>query len=420
VFRSTTAYRKIYKGYSKNLPEYLAFRYKHYPEFVYDQRPKPIKNEIPVFTLHSVEPGRFEEQLEYLTRNGYQTVDADQLYEFITGIKPVPERTIVLTFDDGWRNLWEVVYPLLKKYRYKAVSFIIPGLIKETKAYYPNLEDCWEGKAKPDAIGKPDKSIDPLCTWQEIKTMHESKTIDFQSHTMYHSLIFTSPEIEDFVHPSFDFYKMNFNVPIFLDNNIENISREAELGMPIYVNAPRFSGMKRYYDDVGVRKSCIEYVEHNGGSGFFKKPFWRKTLKDAVSEYRKKHGTTGYFEGEQEQEENLYTDLLGSKKTIEGKLPRKIVSHLGYPWWVGSDLSIAISKKAGYRTNFWGVIEERRTTNRAGDDPYRIGRLLGDECIFRLPGEGRKPLRKIMEDKFMIYYKGFMRGFVSPNKEYIV
>ena len=129
MFRFTNAYRKISKGYSKNIPEYLAFRYKRYPEFVYDQRPKPLKNEIPVFTLHSVEPAQFEEQLEYLSKNEYQTTDADHLYEFIAGIKPVPEQTIVLTFDDGWRNLWDVVYPLLKKYKFQAVSFIIPGLI---------------------------------------------------------------------------------------------------------------------------------------------------------------------------------------------------------------------------------------------------------------------------------------------------
>ena len=398
MFRSTNAYRKISRGYSKNFPEYLAFRYKRYPEFVYDQRPKPLKNEIPVFTLHSVEPTRFEEQLEYLSKNGYQTTDADHLYEFIAGIKPVPEQTIVLTFDDGWRNLWDVVYPLLKKYKFQAVSFIIPGLIKETDIDHTNIE--------------------PLCTWQEIKIMHENKTIDFQSHTMYHSLIYTSPEIEDFVNPSFDYHKMNFNVPLFLDNGMEMISRKAELGMPIYENAPRFSGKNRYFDDAGIRKLCIEHVKHNGGVGFFKKPFWRKTLNDIVSEYRKIHATTGYYESEQEKEEKLYTDLLESKKTIERKLPRKIVSHLGYPWWVGSDLAIEISKKAGYRTNFWGVIEERRTTNRAGDDPYRISRLLGDECIFRLPGKGRKSLRKIMKEKFIINYMRLMKGFASSNKNF--
>ena len=396
MFRFTTVYRKISKGYSKNLPEYLAFRHKRYPEFVYDQRPKPLKNEIPVFTLHSVEPTRFEEQLEYLSRNGYQTADADHLYEFIAGIKPVPERTIVLTFDDGWRNLWEVVYPLLKKYKFQAISFIIPGLIRENIAFSPNIE--------------------PLCTWQEIKIMHENKAIDFQSHTMYHSLIFTSPEIEDFINPSFDLYKLNFNVPIFLEDGIEIISRKSELGTPIYENAPRFSGKKRYYDDAEIRKLCIQHVNNHDGVDYFKKPFWRKKLHDLVREHRKMHKTTGYYESEQEQEETLYTDLCESKKIIESKLPQKTVNHLAYPWWAGSDLSIEISKKAGYRTNFWGVIEERRTTNRAGDDPYRIGRLLGDECIFRLPGEGRKPLREIMKEKIMITSKGLMKGFVSPGK----
>ena len=297
MFRFTNAYRKISKGYSKNIPEYLAFRYKRYPEFVYDQRPKPLKNEIPVFTFHSVEPTRFEEQLEYLKKNGYQATNADHFYEFIAGIKPVPENTIVLTFDDGWRNLWEVAYPLLKKYGFQAVSFIIPGLIKETNNCYQNIE--------------------PLCTWQEIRIMHENKTIDFQSHTMYHSLIFTSPEIEDFINPSFEYHKMNFNVPIFLDNGIENISRKAELGTPIYKNAPRYSGIKRYFDDVGVRKLCVEHVKSNGGLNFFKKPFWRKILHDIVREYNETNKTTEYYESEQEKEEKLYTDLLESKKPLK-------------------------------------------------------------------------------------------------------
>jgi hypothetical protein len=68
-----------------------------------------------------------------------------------------------------------------------------------------------------------------------------------------------------------------------------------------------------------------------------------------------------------------------------------------------------LSKKAGYLTNFWGIDKERRTRNRVGDDPYKISRFLSDEYIFRLPGEGRKTLRKIMEEKFLHNYNGFIK-----------
>jgi len=102
-------------------------------------------------------------------------------------------------------------------------------------------------------------------------------------------------------------------------------------------------------------------------------------------------------------------DLKESKKTIESKLPGKTVSHLCYPWWEGCDLSIELSKKAGYLTNFWGIVEETRTSNRVGTNLFRIGRLLGDEFIFRLPGVGRKSLREIFKKKVLNHFNGFIR-----------
>jgi len=415
MFNISTAYRKLKKSYLKNLPEFLAFRYKLYPEFVFEPSPKTRKDEIPVFTFHSVEPNRFEEQLRFLAKNRYQTLTADHFYECIIGDKHVPERAIVLTFDDGWGSLWGVAYPLLKKYGFRAVSFLIPGLISEVNSYYPNLDDFWNGRETLEEITSRELSPEPLCTWQEIQKMHESGVIDFQSHTMYHCLIFTSPAIEDFIHPSFDFYLKNYNVPIFRNNGTENISRETELGMPIYTNEPRFSSKKRYFDDEKLRKRCIEYVKDNGGVGFFKKLNWRKKLIDIVEDYRKKYGEAGHFESEEEQGESFYKDLKESKCIIENKLGGKVVSHLCYPWWVGSNLSVEISKKAGYLTNFWGIVEERRTKNRTGDDPYKIGRLLSDEYIFRLPGEGRKPLLKIIKEKFLLNYKGLIKRLLQPD-----
>jgi hypothetical protein len=243
--------------------------------------------------------------------------------------------------------------------------------------------------------------------------MHKSGVVDFQSHTMYHCLIFTSPVIENFIHPSFDFYLRNYNVPIFRNNGKENITRETELGTPIYTNESRFSGKRRYFDDEELRKRCIEYVKENGGTRFFKKLNWHKKLMDVVKDYRDKYGENGRFESEEEQRENLYTDLLESKLIIQKKLSGKTVNHLCYPWWVGSSLAVEMSKEAGYLTNFWGIIKERRTTNRTGDDPYRIARLLYEDYIFRLPGEGRKPLIKIVSERFLLNYKRFISRLVQ-------
>ena len=242
--------------------------------------------------------------------------------------------------------------------------------------------------------------------------MDETGIIDFQSHSLYHSLIFTSPVIGDFIHPGFDFHSMNLNVPIFLENGKENIFRNGQPGMPIYANAPRMSGKKRYFDDIGLREECIKYVNDNGGNDYYKNRNWRRKLFSVVSVYREKHGQFMQFESEEEQRESIFIDLSESKRIIENVLPGKTVNHLCYPWWAGSGLSTEISKKAGYLTNFWGIDEKRRSTNRVGDDPYRASRFLGDDYLFRLPGEGRKPLRKILEEKVNLNYKGFIKKFI--------
>ena len=408
MFKPSSTYLTLKKSYSKNMPEYMAMRNKYYPEFVFEKNPRISKNEIPVFTLHSVEPYQFEEQLDFLSRNHYQTLNADTFYECLKGNQPVPENAIVLTFDDGWESVWAVAYPLLKKYRFCAVCFLIPGLIRESDCYSPNLEDFWSGKATLEEITRRVRGTEFLCSWKEIQKMDEAGTIDFQSHSMYHSLIFTTSIIEDFIHPGFDFHSMNLNVPVFRENGTENIFRIAQFGMPVYTSEPRMSGKRRYYDDIGLRMECIKYVKENGDIDYFKNRNWRRKLFSMVSEYRIKYGHVMRFESEEEQRENIFTDLSESKRMIEKLIRGKTVNHLCYPWWSGSDLAVEMSQKSGYLTNFWGIDKERRTTNRVGDDPYRVCRFLGDDYIFRLPGEGRKSLRKILEEKLLNNYKGFI------------
>lgn len=396
-------YKKIKKSYAKNLPEFLALRHKLYPQFIFEGNPKTLKDEIPVFTLHSVYPDRFEEQLQFLYKNGYQTLIADELYECLTGSKPIPERAVVLTFDDGWKNLHTVVHPLLKKYRLRAVCFLISGLI--------SLKHDDSGVF---SLGERGIDSNTLCSWNDIKDMHSNEVIDFQSHSLFHKLIFISPVIEDFFHSSFDSYALNMNIPLFRINGKENISGSTEFGTPIYKYASRFSGKNRYFDDENLRNECINYVKLNGGEKFFINNGWRNILLNIVKEYRMEYDDQGYVEDEESLRDSLFTDLRESKLIIEKNLPGKTINHFCYPWWEGSDLVVEISKRAGYLTNFWGIISGRRT-NKYGDDPYRIARILSEDFIFRLPGEGRKSFLRLMEERFSNNFSRFKSRLFQKN-----
>jgi hypothetical protein len=380
--------KKIRKSLSKNMAEISAIKNKLYPEFVYESNPEILKDEVPVFTFHAVNADKFEEQLLFLYNNSYRTLKADELYEFLIGSKPIPEKSVMLTFDDGWKNLYTIAYPLLKKYKMSAVCFLIPGLISLDNK---NVSESRVGQRGVDS--------DILCSWNSIKEMHSSGIIDFQSHSMYHTQIFVSSAIDDFFYPTFDNYPYNFNIPLLRIDGTENISRETWLGTPIYKHASKFAGKKRYFDDQNLREYCIEYVRMNGSKDFFKNPNWRKKLFARVQVFNNNHKNTGYFETEKEYNENIFNDFSESKEAIEKQLPGKLVNHFCYPWWEGSMPAVEASKKAGYLSNFWGVFEDK-STNRTGDDPFKISRILLDDYIFRLPGKGRKSIINIYKERF--------------------
>lgn len=402
----------IYKlkwSFRKNYPDLRGLFSFEYPNFVFLRNPSALKDEIPVFTFHSVEPKSFEEKLKFLKENDYYTLNSEEFYQCLTKNQHIQKNSILLTFDDGAASLWGIAFPLLKKYSFRAVSFIIPGCIHEDTQTYPNLEDVWSGKVTLEEIMQRESGSNSLCNWQEIKIMHKSGIIDFQSHSMYHHLICVSPKLVDFIHPGYNFYFFaNINAPVYRTNGKDNNLRNLRLGTPIYESEPRMSTKPRYLDNELVRQNCVEFVDNHGSKEFFHKSNWRKILK---VEHKRLVSTLSQdlrFENQDKQAENIYTDLHYSKKMVDTKLPGKEVLHFCYPWYMGSYLSVKLSKKAGYLTNFWGIGKGRNII-KPGDDPYYLSRI-DERYLLRLPGKGRKSLKEILFTQISENLHGFLKN----------
>ena len=73
----------------------------------------------------TVIPAHFEEQLQYLQAQGYQSVLLADIYETLTVGKPLPEKPIVLTFDDGYKDAYTDALPLLQKYGFVGEFFVL-------------------------------------------------------------------------------------------------------------------------------------------------------------------------------------------------------------------------------------------------------------------------------------------------------
>lgn len=82
----------------------------------------------------SVSKDDFEIQMNYLKVNGYHVISLDQLLDFIDYKEQLPEKSIVITFDDAWGSIYDIALPILIKYGFTATFFIYTDFIGGGKA----------------------------------------------------------------------------------------------------------------------------------------------------------------------------------------------------------------------------------------------------------------------------------------------
>jgi len=70
------------------------------------------------------------EQFEYLNNNGYTSIFISELLEHVEQKKPLPAKPVMITLDDGYRDNFTNLYPLLKEYNIKANIFLVAGFIQ--------------------------------------------------------------------------------------------------------------------------------------------------------------------------------------------------------------------------------------------------------------------------------------------------
>lgn len=102
-----------------------------------------------------VSPELFEKQLRFLKENNYQTISLATWHELTTQGKKLPPKSIILTFDDGYKDNWEQAAPLLKKYGFSATVFMVAGEIGK--------ENNWDNI--PPRRGAPLMSLEELKGW---------------------------------------------------------------------------------------------------------------------------------------------------------------------------------------------------------------------------------------------------------------
>ena len=101
-----------------------------------------VADDTPAVT--SVNPVEFAEHLDYLDRNGFQILPLSELLEWVATGKALPEKSAAITFDDGYKSVYQNAVPLLKARGWPFAIFINPQAIDRRYGAYMNWDELRE------------------------------------------------------------------------------------------------------------------------------------------------------------------------------------------------------------------------------------------------------------------------------------
>ena len=148
---------------------------------------------VPVLAYHKIDfptpdvkirgaftaPQKFERQVAYLKRNGFEFYTASEIIKFYLERGEFPQKAIAVTFDDGWKDNYVNAFPILKKYGAKATVFLVPAFI---------------GK-RTDAVTADGEGPREHLSENDILEMSKAG-IEFASHSFSHKLFDRTPDEE--------------------------------------------------------------------------------------------------------------------------------------------------------------------------------------------------------------------------------
>lgn len=120
---------------------------------------------------YTISPEAFETDLQWLVSHGYEAVFVSEIIDYVNGICDLPEKPVVISFDDGQESFFTYALPLLEKYNMCAVLAII-------------------GSCAEQFSNQPDHNLDySYMSWEQIRQAHDSGIVEIANHSFsLHSL----------------------------------------------------------------------------------------------------------------------------------------------------------------------------------------------------------------------------------------
>lgn len=117
-----------------------------------------------------VSPEKFRSQLKFLQKAGYKTLLFSDLLKAYSDNVPLPVKSVLITFDDGYENNYLNAWPILRELGAKGNIFVVFNTIGKANLWHNPASEAWVN----------------MATLGQLKEMQESGIIEYGSHTMTH------------------------------------------------------------------------------------------------------------------------------------------------------------------------------------------------------------------------------------------
>ncbi|MFG6667404.1 poly-beta-1,6-N-acetyl-D-glucosamine N-deacetylase PgaB [Halomonas sp. HNIBRBA4712] len=130
---------------------------------------RQVTPDLPIYS-QTITRNRLVEHFNLIEAEGYHPVSFQQIIEARSGGAPLPDKAVLLTFDDGYRSFYDIVFPLLKLYDFPAVQAVVGSWL-----------DVPAGGQVP--YGNITLPRERFLSWAQVREMDASPLVEIASHT---------------------------------------------------------------------------------------------------------------------------------------------------------------------------------------------------------------------------------------------
>lgn len=294
----------------------------------------------------AVHPDIFEEHCRGMAREGWRGVSLAEAEAYLADGAPLPERSVLITFDDGFLDNHVHALPILQKYGHKGTVFATAGKLEPAAGVRPTLADVWEGRIAREALPRVDAPFvqhalgfderhDLFLNWDEARHAEASGVVSIAAHSLWHRGVFAGPEYD------------GFYAPERRSRTFDRVEGEILWGLPRFKVRPALK-RRAFLPAPELLAALRETVpqEKAAAHAFFASPDNRDRLRRLIEGF----GTDGLgrYESDAERTERMYREMRDCKVLLEKELGHPATVFC-WPWGAFCDEALAIGRELGFR-----------------------------------------------------------------------